>query len=382
MTIDHQLETDKSNWLSVRFDQMAEQVNQRVEPNDADADIYVGLEHLDSESLKIRRWGSPADVGATKLVFRKGDIIFGRRRVYQRKLAVADFDGICSAHAMVLRARPCVVLPEFLPFFMQSDLFMNRALEISVGSLSPTINWHTLAIQEFALPPLAEQRRIAEVLGAIEQCLQAVQIAHQKSWVLWRAISAKEFNRATECVDRLERHYAIPSGQVDPRDEEFADLPLIAPNHIESETGELLELETAREQGAISGKYLYEPGVVIYSKIRPNLAKVAIAPCRGLCSADMYPLQPEPTLRAEYLHDLLLSDSFTQFAISMSMRTGMPKLNRKQLSRYECRVPSLEQQDEYLEHALAVRSARNALQGRTNELKYLRTAVHQELFSQ
>ena len=77
----------------------------------------------------------------TKLRFRKRDIIFGRRRAYQRKLAVAEMDGICSAHAMVVRAKSSMALPEFLPFLMMSDRFMNRAVEISVGSLSPTINW-------------------------------------------------------------------------------------------------------------------------------------------------------------------------------------------------------------------------------------------------
>jgi len=161
----------KPGWKTWRFDQIATSVAERVEPGDTDAEYYVGLEHLDTDSLKIRRWGTPSDVEATKLRFRKGDIIFGRRRVYQRKLAIAEFDGICSAHAMVLRPKTDVVLPAFLPFFMQSDLFMTRALEISVGSLSPTINWRTLAQQEFALPPLAEQRRIAGVLKAIEEVI-------------------------------------------------------------------------------------------------------------------------------------------------------------------------------------------------------------------
>jgi restriction endonuclease S subunit len=158
----------KKGWRTWRFDQMAVMVNDRIDnPSEAGVDRYVGLEHLDANSLTIRRWGSPSDVEATKLRFRAGDIILGRRRVYQRKLGVPDFDGICSAHAMVLRARPEVTLPEFLPFFMQSDLFMERAKQISVGSLSPTINWKTLAAEQFALPPLDEQRRIAEVLGAI-----------------------------------------------------------------------------------------------------------------------------------------------------------------------------------------------------------------------
>ena len=163
----------RDGWRKYRFDEMAIMVNDRVDdPAEADVEYYVGLEHLDSESLAIRRWGSPSDVEATKLRFRAGDIIFGRRRAYQRKLAVAHFDGICSAHAMVLRAKPETVLPEFLPFFMQSDLFMERAKEISVGSLSPTINWKTLAKEEFVLPQLGEQRRLAAGLAAAETVLE------------------------------------------------------------------------------------------------------------------------------------------------------------------------------------------------------------------
>lgn len=164
----------KPGYTRVTFGEMATCVNERIDnPVTAGADRYVGLEHLDSNSLAIRRWGSPNDVTATKLRFRKGDIIFGRRRVYQRKLAVADFDGICSAHAMVLRAKPQVVCPEYLPVFMRSNSFMDRAKTISVGSLSPTINWKTLEKEEFVLPPLGEKRRIAILLYAFDSILQS-----------------------------------------------------------------------------------------------------------------------------------------------------------------------------------------------------------------
>jgi type I restriction enzyme S subunit len=158
-------------WTLYRFDKMARFINDRVDnPADSGVERYVGLEHLDPESLRIRRWGEVTDVESTKLRFQPGDIIFGKRRVYQRKLAVADFEGICSAHAMVLRAKRDVVLPEFLPFFMQSDRFMERALRISVGSLSPTINWTALANEQFALPPIEEQRRMASALTSGAKC--------------------------------------------------------------------------------------------------------------------------------------------------------------------------------------------------------------------
>lgn len=171
--------TLKPGWQTWRFDQMATNVNVRVDnPSESGMAHYVGLEHLDADSLKIRRWGTPDEVEATKLMFKKGDIIFGRRRAYQRKLGVAEFDGICSAHAMVLRAKPEVVLPEFLPFFMQSDLFMNRAVEISVGSLSPTINWKTMAVQEFALPPIDEQQRMIVAMAAFDDCFESCWTLH------------------------------------------------------------------------------------------------------------------------------------------------------------------------------------------------------------
>mgnify|MGYP001396392317 CR=1 FL=1 len=149
------------------------------------------------DSLRIRRWGSPDDVEATKLCFKKGDIIFARRRAYQRKLGVAEFDGICSAHAMVLRARPEVVLPEFLPFFMQSDLFMNRAVEISVGSLSPTINWKTMAVQEFALPPMEEQQKTLQLLSVLESQIETL-VATRSAAVRLRKSAAR---------DAFSRHY-------------------------------------------------------------------------------------------------------------------------------------------------------------------------------
>jgi hypothetical protein len=178
-----------------RFDQMATLINDRVnEPAESGVERYVGLEHLDGDSLRVRRWGEITEVESTKLRFQPGDIIFGKRRVYQRKLAVADFEGICSAHAMVLRAKANVVLPEFLPFFMQSDRFMERALQISVGSLSPTINWTTLAVEEFALPPIEEQRRIAVVLRAAECATNALLELEKRGAELLRSTLAEEFS--------------------------------------------------------------------------------------------------------------------------------------------------------------------------------------------
>ena len=164
---------DRKGWTRLPFGEFVESIGQRVDPAGVPDEAYVGLEHIDPQCLHIKRWGKGSDVTGGKLRFRKGDIIFGKRRAYQRKLAVAEFDGICSAHAMVLRAKPDKVLPEFLPFLMMSDRFMNRAVEISVGSLSPTINWKTLKLETFDLPPLNQQGRIAKIFSAADESLEA-----------------------------------------------------------------------------------------------------------------------------------------------------------------------------------------------------------------
>lgn len=163
---------DKSDWKSYRFDEIAFSISERVEPTKTDLEIYVGLEHLDSESIHIKRFGKRTDVKGTKLKVYPGDIIFGRRRAYQRKAAIAEFEGFCSAHSLVLRANPNIIDPKLFPFFLHSDSFMNRAIEISVGSLSPTINWGTLKKEEFILPPKKQQAKIAELLWAADDLFE------------------------------------------------------------------------------------------------------------------------------------------------------------------------------------------------------------------
>lgn len=163
---------DKSNWKSYRFDEIAINISERVDPNNTDLEVYIGLEHIDSESLHIKRSGTPDDVNGQKLKFYKGDIIFGRRRAYQRKAGIATSDGFCSAHALVLRANTGVIDSRLFPFFMHSDVFMNRAVDISVGSLSPTINWGTLKHQEFLVPPKNQQHELAELFWVMDDLVE------------------------------------------------------------------------------------------------------------------------------------------------------------------------------------------------------------------
>ncbi|MGY1490081.1 restriction endonuclease subunit S [Methylobacillus pratensis] len=136
----------------------------------------------------------------------------------------------------------------------------------------------------------------------------------------------------------------VASGQVDPKNEPFCSMVLVAPDHIESGSGRLLEKRTAAEQRAISGKYLFEPGDVIYSKIRPYLRKAILADFAGLCSADMYPLKPAEAIHGGYLLPMLLAHRFSKYAESVSIRSGMPKINRSELADFSFPVPDISEQ--------------------------------------
>ena len=156
-----------------RFDEIAINSTEKKKPVEEDKYTYLGLEHLDTGSLTVTRFGSDVAPIGEKLVMKKGDVLFGKRRAYQKKVAIAPFDGIFSAHGMVLRPKEDVIDKEFFPLFISSDYFLDAAIKISVGSLSPTINWRDLKVLEFELPPLEEQRKLAKALWAVIRTIEA-----------------------------------------------------------------------------------------------------------------------------------------------------------------------------------------------------------------
>ena len=156
-----------------KFEDIAFNSTAKKKPVEEDKYTYLGLEHLDSECLKVKRFGSEVAPIGDKLLMKKGDVLFGKRRAYQKKVAIAPFDGIFSAHGMVLRPKENVIDPAFFPLFISSDYFLDAAINISVGSLSPTINWKDLRQLEFELPDLDTQRKLAKILWSVQDTIES-----------------------------------------------------------------------------------------------------------------------------------------------------------------------------------------------------------------
>ena len=136
----------------------------------------------------------------------------------------------------------------------------------------------------------------------------------------------------------------VASGQVDPRDKRFQRQMFVAPDDIESRTGRLINKRTVGDVGAISGKYQFDAGDVLYSKIRPYLMKAYVPTESGLCSADVYPIKATESLEANFLAKVVLSSGFTEYIRTCSDRTGIPKVNRVDLFKYRMALPHLKEQ--------------------------------------
>ena len=164
-------------------------------------DHIVGLEHLIPQEVTLTQWAENIENTFTK-VFHKGDVLFGRRRAYLKKAAVAPFDGICSGDITVIEAKPNKIVPELLPFIIQNDNLFDYAVEKSAGSLSPRVKWSHLQNYEFELPDLNKQRELAELLWAAEETKQAYNKLAEKSENILQAkfqkmLSETEYNELT-----------------------------------------------------------------------------------------------------------------------------------------------------------------------------------------
>ncbi len=165
----------KAGWTRVAFGDVVRLSKARVtDPEAAGIERVVGLEHIEPGDLRIRRWGDVADGTTFTTLFKPGQVLFGKRRAYQRKVAVADFEGVCSGDIYVLEPANDRLMPELLPFLCQTDAFFDHAVGTSAGSLSPRTNWTSLASFEFLLPPIQQQARWVEVLNAAVEFINSL----------------------------------------------------------------------------------------------------------------------------------------------------------------------------------------------------------------
>lgn len=206
----------KPGWKMVKFGEVVKNANLvERDPESNGIDRIVGLEHIDPENLHIRRWNSITDDTSFSRKFVSGQTLFGKRRAYQRKVAYAEFEGICSGDILTFEPKNRkVLLPELLPFICQSDAFFDHALDTSAGSLSPRTSWTALKDFEFPLPPLDEQKRIAEILWAADEAAEQWRRVYSVLNILISVHRVEFFSRKNWSTKKLKNLFSVQLGKM------------------------------------------------------------------------------------------------------------------------------------------------------------------------
>ena len=289
---------------------------------------YVALEHFDSGNPALHRWGDTADATSATTPFEPGDVLFGKLRPYLRKVVVTEFSGRCTNEALAYRVSSPALSQEYLALLLRSDAALSHA-SVTTGTRMPRTSARSMASMRVLLPSIEEQRRIVDLMSHVDSLRAALS---EEAARLFSALCA--FRDSIWDVPQrvpLSRYCRVDGGLVDPTGEGQRDRPHVGTDRIASGTGDLIGVQSASEDGVTSGKFEFSERHVVYSKIRPNLMKVAMPTFSGLCSADAYPLLPAPGVPRRWLQQLLLTTEFTTLAVSQSGRTKMPKINQPAL---------------------------------------------------
>lgn len=265
------------------------------------------------------------------------------------------FDSNKPANALnivILRTNDTLILSKYLVQLLDSQEIQKQVVEASAGSTQNVINTSQIAKISICIPCVSEQRKIVDICESIDSLLENLekQISKKraiKQGAMQELLTGKK--RLPGFSDEWEKHsfYGvcdISARMVDPTQSEYENYPHIGNESIEKFSGRITHYNKVKEDQLISGKYIFTENDVLYGKINPQFAKATFPRFKGLCSADMYPITCKDQIIPEYLLYILLSSDFTSYTVSLSKRSGIPKVNRDELAEYPMLLPSVEEQ--------------------------------------
>ncbi len=340
---------DKNRWKKYKFGEVAIQTREVVEIENTNLTRYVAGEHMISEDIHLRKWGNVGDgyLGPAFIRrFNKGDILYGSRRTYLKKVALADFDGITANTTFVIKANEELIEPILLVHLMLSYEFTEYSIKNSRGSVNPYINWKDIADFEFLLPPKSEQKRLAELLWAADEMIE------------------KEKKVLKELKDHIQ--IIIKENTTDTKNKRipFSNLVEINPTTtINTEEVSLITMPDISEEGEIinyikaqtyelKGKGLtpFKENDILFAKITPCMenGKGTIAKHLynglGLGSTEFHVLRPKLDTDLYYCYYLTMSNTFRKQAEKqMTGSAGQKRVQPEFFDFYKVCAPSIEQ---------------------------------------
>jgi type I restriction enzyme S subunit len=339
------LNLEKSAWKRVSLGEVATASREKVDPSGGSVERFVAGEHMDTDDLKIHRWGDTTEVDlgpAFHRRFRPGQVLYGSRRTYLRKVAVADFDGVCANTTFVVESHDDgVLLQEFLPFVMSSEPFHAFAIAESKGSVNPYVNWSDIERYEFNLPPLDDQKRIADLLWAIERHrLDLVSVATSTTTAtdarlaeLWEKDSGKQpIGSIANCVTG-----STPS-KANVIYWNSADVPFYTPSEIDGDTI-IAARQRVSEAGAATGRRLPRFSLAV-ACIGGDMGKSAVIEEPGISNQQITSIIGLAEADAYLMQSLLAHPRGRQAMEARETTTIVRKLNKSDLMKVEVPWPA------------------------------------------
>jgi type I restriction enzyme S subunit len=361
-----------ASWPTVRFGDVVRDVKATVDRDTTDLTRFIAGEHMGSDDLHLRTWG---DINGDYLgpafhrSFRKGQVLYGSRRTYLKKVVVASFDGICANTTFVLESRdPDVLLPELLPFIMLTDAFTQHSIRESKGSVNPYINWKDIAKYEFPLPPKDEQRRIADILWAADETVEAWKLVRAYFNDLARSLRAnlvteKNIKRIPlgDCLTAI-----VPGKSVIGRNEpaEEGDLGVLKVSAVGADGFIPKENKTLLDRNDFHDEFAVRSGDLLITRSNtPELVgRVCLVgqdyPNLMLCDKTLRLVPNERIRSKEVLLEILRSEEVRTQIKGFANGTGGAMKNISQSSIRSIRIPVADEAEQLRTHSAICEMAR------------------------
>lgn len=397
--------TLKPGWRKVKFGEVVQLSKSRcADPLAEGVERYVGLEHLEPGDLRIRSWGNVADGVTFTSLFKPGQVLFGKRRAYQRKVAVADFSGVCSGDIYVLESKDAaVLLPEMLPFICQTDRFFEHAVGTSAGSLSPRTNWTSLAGFEFALPPDEKQRQLVSVLLALNEAANCTANLVAKSNSLYlasldellgltnlppRALQSTDSNTAfpvLELQDVIDPRRPISYGILQPGKELAHGIPMLRTMDFDDlgrrEQTELFKVAADVERTSVSTRLR---GGELLISVMATIGRTFVVPdsMAGYnVNRALSVVAPDTAkVSSEYLEAFFHSRYARQTLDADKIGSAQLRINLEQLRKMRLPVPTVQQQRDIVDLSSSLKGNIAGAEDRLSTLHRFREKFLSEVF--
>jgi type I restriction enzyme S subunit len=379
---------DRSDWELVTFGEVAIKQKESVDRENTDLTRYIKGEHMGSEDLHIRKWGELTDeyLGPAFIrKFEKGDILYGSRRTYLRKVAIADFDGITSNTTFVIKANQKNILPELLPFVMMSEGFTEHSIKNSKGSVNPYVNWKDIANYEFLLPPKNQQAQLAELLWAMDSVIENEFRALEKLEKTYNALIDNTFSiiNADWTYIPLNKIAVINKkslkSNTDPNYEfKYLDIASIV------EPKQLGEMDKITFSTAPSrARRVLADNSIILSLVRPyHQSFVFVSDATDIiASTGTGVIEVKPEHNKKFVFHQFFSRKFIQFCENKMTGTNYPAITSRDLEQFKIAIPTTRDiQDKVANNLEALDDSMKNLKSQITRSKSLQKTLNNQVF--